>query len=98
MSNAIGSSYIRNCIYVLTACQLPSPAASDHLGGVLEAGFGDFGAGDHSGYFVGAGAVVQDAIWVLVGRLARASLRLNAGGEGGDLREMGDAEDLLAAA
>jgi hypothetical protein len=31
------------------------------LGGVLEAGFGDFGAGDHSGYFVGAGAVVEHA-------------------------------------
>jgi hypothetical protein len=37
------------------------PAGGDHLGGVLEAGFGDFGAGDHSGYFVGAGAVVEDA-------------------------------------
>ena len=31
------------------------------MGGVLEAGVGDFGAGDHSGNFVGAGAVVQDA-------------------------------------
>ncbi len=36
-------------------------AGGDHLGGVLEAGFGDFGAGDHSGDFVGAGAVVEDA-------------------------------------
>jgi hypothetical protein len=28
------------------------------LGGALVAGFGDFGAGDHPGYFEGAGAVV----------------------------------------
>lgn len=39
----------------------PLAAGGDHLGGVLEAGFGDFGAGDHSGDFVGAGAVVEDA-------------------------------------
>jgi hypothetical protein len=30
------------------------------LGGVLEAGVGYFGAAQHSGYFVGAGAVVED--------------------------------------
>jgi hypothetical protein len=31
------------------------------LRGVLEAGFGHLGAGDHAGYFVGAGAVVKQA-------------------------------------
>jgi hypothetical protein len=34
------------------------PASRNHLRRVLEAGFGYLGAGDHSGYFVGAGAVV----------------------------------------
>jgi hypothetical protein len=37
------------------------PAGSDHLRGVLEAGFGDLSAGSHAGDFVGAGAVVKDA-------------------------------------
>src|ERR1019366_5168885 len=76
-----------------------SPAGGDHLGGVLVAGFGDIGAGDHSGYFVGAGAVVEDAD---LGFGAAVGLALFYDkvliGEGGDLREMGHAEDLLAAA
>ena len=38
-----------------------SPAGGDHLRGVLQAGVGDFGAGQHAGDFVGAGAVVEDA-------------------------------------
>jgi len=37
------------------------PASRNHLRRVLEAGFGYLGAGDHSGYFVGAGAVVGSA-------------------------------------
>src|ERR1019366_3218217 len=74
-------------------------AGGELLGGVLEAGFGDFGAGDHSGNFVGAGAVVEDAD---LGFGAAIGLALFYNemliGEGGDLREMSDAEDLLAAA
>ena len=38
--------------------QITLPTSGDHLRGVLEAGFGYLGAGDHAGYFVGAGAVV----------------------------------------
>ncbi len=65
---------------------------------MLKAGVSDFGAGKHAGHFVGAGAIVEDA-----------DLRLGAAvilalfddevliGEGGDLRQVGDAEDLLAA-
>ena len=34
------------------------PTARDHLGGMLEAGFGYFGAAYHAGYFVGASGVV----------------------------------------
>lgn len=65
----------------------------------MEAGFGDGGAGDHAGYFVGAGAVVEDAD---LGFSAAVGLALFYDemlvGEGGDLRQMGDAKDLLAAA
>ena len=57
---------------------------------MLQAGVGDFGAGEHARYFVGAGAVVE-----------QADLRLGAAvvfalfddemlvGEGGDLRADG---------
>ena len=76
-----------------------SPAPGDHLRGVLEAGVGDFGAGEHAGDFVGAGAVVEDAD---AGGGAAVLLALFDGqmliGEGGDLRQVGDAEDLLGAA
>ena len=65
----------------------------------MEAGFGDFGAGDHAGDFVGAGAVVEEADLHLG---AAAGLALFDDkvliGEGGDLRQVGDAEDLLALA
>ena len=73
-------------------------AAGDHLGGVLEAGVGYLGAGEHAGDFVGAGAVVEDAD---AGLRAAVLLALFDGqvliGEGGDLREVSDAEDLLGA-
>jgi hypothetical protein len=50
---------ILNSLYIFDF--LPSAAGGDHLGGVLEAGVGNFGAGEHSCDFVGAGAVVEDA-------------------------------------
>ncbi len=75
------------------------PAGGDHLRGVLQAGVGDFGAAEHAGDFVGAGAVVEDAD---AGLRAAVLLALFDGemliGEGGDLRQVGDAEDLLGAA
>ncbi len=58
-----------------------------------------FGAAQHAGDFVGAGAVVEDAD---AGLRAAVLLALFDGemliGEGGDLRQVGDAEDLLRAA
>jgi hypothetical protein len=68
------------------------------LCGVLEAGVGDFCPGQHAGDFVGAGAVVEDAD---AGLRAAVLLALFDGemliGEGGDLREVGNAENLLGA-
>ena len=76
--------------------QLPAPG--DHLGGVLEASVGHFCAGQHAGDFVGAGTVVEDAD---AGLRAAVLLAFFDGemlvGEGGDLREVGNAEDLLGA-
>jgi hypothetical protein len=73
--------------------------AGDHLRGVLEAGFGDCCAGEHSGYFVGAGAVVEEGD---LGPGAAVGLALVDEevlvGEGGDLWQMGHAQNLLAAA
>ena len=66
------------------------PAGGDHLGGVLEAGFGDLCAGEHAGYFVGAGAVVEEAD---LGFGAAVGFALFDDevlvGEGGDLRAGG---------
>jgi len=77
----------------------PSPASCDHLGGVLEAGFGHRGAGNHAGYFVGAGAVVEGADAGLGAAVVLALLDDKVlVGEGGDLGQMRDAQDLLAAA
>ncbi len=75
-----------------------SPAPGDHLRGVLQAGVGDLGAGEHARDFVGAGAIVEDAN---AGLRAAILLALFDGevliGEGRNLREVGDAEDLLGA-
>jgi hypothetical protein len=81
-----------HCIVSLAAC-------SNHLRGVLEAGLCHFSAGDHSCYFVGAGAIVEHAD---LGFGATVIFALFDGevliGEGGDLRKVGYAENLLAAA
>jgi hypothetical protein len=60
------------------------------LRGVLEAGVSDFGAAQHAGDFVGAGAVIEDAdagcgAGVLLALLYCQMLI----GEGSDLRQMG---------
>ena len=66
---------------------------------MLEAGFGDRCAGDHAGYFVGAGAVVEEADLDLGAAVGLALVDEEVlVGEGGDLGQVGDAEDLLAAA
>jgi len=80
-------------------CLFPLPAGGDHLRGVLQAGVGDGCAGEHSGHFVGAGQVVEQAnpgFGAAVGfALVDEEMLV---GEGGDLGQVGDAEDLLAAA
>ena len=66
---------------------------------MLQAGFGDLGAGEHAGDFVGAGALVEEAdlgFGAAVG-LALVDEKVLVG-EGGDLRQVSDAENLLAAA
>ncbi len=45
---------------VARPCGQQLAAGGDHLAGVLEAGLGDFGAGEHAGDFVGAGTVVEE--------------------------------------
>ena len=64
-----------------------SPARGNHLGGVLEAGFGDLCAGDHAGDFVGAGGVVEEADlhFGAAGGLVFFNDEVLVG-EGGDLR------------
>ena len=66
---------------------------------MLEAGFGDLCAGDHAGDFVGAGAVVEKADFGFGAAVGLALVDEEVlVGEGGDLRQVGDAENLLAAA
>jgi hypothetical protein len=66
---------------------------------VLEAGFGDLCAGDHAGDFVGAGAVVEEADFGFGAAVGFALVDEEVlVGEGGDLGQVGDAENLLAAA
>lgn len=75
------------------------PARRDHLCGVLEAGFGDLCAGDHAGDFVGAGAVVEEADFGFGAAVGFALVDEEVlVGESGDLRQVGDTENLLAAA
>ena len=74
-------------------------ASGDHLGGVLEAGFGDLCAGDHAGDFMGAGAVVEEADLHLGAAVGFALVDEEVlVGEGSDLGQVGDAQNLLAAA
>ena len=78
--------------------QIGLAAPGDHLRGVLQAGVGDLCAGEHARDFVGAGAIVENAN---AGMRAAILLALFDGevliGEGRNLREVGDAEDLLGA-
>ena len=75
------------------------PAGGDHLGGVLQAGFCDLCAGAHAGDFVGAGAVVEEADFGFGAAVGFALVDEEVlVGEGGDLGQVGDAENLLAAA
>ncbi len=75
-----------------------SPAAGNHLRGVLQAGVGDFGAAQHARHFMRSGAIVEDADARL-----RAAVRLTLFdgqmliGEGGDLRQMRYTQNLLRA-
>ena len=74
------------------------PAAGDHLGGVLQAGVGNLCAGEHACDFVGAGAVVEDADPRLRAAVFLALLDSEMLiGESGNLRQVGNAEDLLRA-
>jgi len=74
-------------------------ASGDHLRGVLQAGLGHFGAAQHARHFVSAGAVVQNpdarrGAPILLALFDRQMLI----GEGGDLGQMRDAQNLLRAA
>ena len=71
---------------------------AEHLLGGLESGPGDLRAGDHAGDF-GDPFLVADAEHARVGALAVAALFDDevGVGEGGDLREVRDAEDLAMA-
>ena len=90
---------VRTCGAGVCLTQMPLSAAGDHLRGMLQAGVSHFGAGQHASDFVGAGAVVEDADARL---RAAVFLALLHGqmliGEGCNLRQVGDAEDLLRAA
>jgi len=72
------------------------PARRDHLRGVFQARVGDFGAAQHACHFAGAGVVVERED---LGAGAAVLLALFDGqmlvGEGGDLGQMRDAENLL---
>ncbi len=64
---------------------------------MLQAGVGHLGAGEHAGDLVSAGAVVEEADLHLGAAVVFALFDDEVLiGEGGDLRQMGDAEDLLA--
>ena len=66
---------------------------------MLEAGVGDLCAGEHSGDFASAGGVVEEANLHPGAALGFVLLDDEVLiGEGGDLGQMGDAQDLLAAA
>jgi hypothetical protein len=66
---------------------------------VLEAGFGYFGTADHAGYFVHAGAIVEEADLHFGAAIGFALFNNEVLiGEGGNLGQMGYTEDLLAAA
>src|SRR5579862_5180407 len=74
-------------------------AGRDHLRGVLEACFRDFCAGQHARDFVGASAVVEDTNLSLGAAVVFALLDSEMLiGEGSDLREVCNAENLLRAA
>ena len=78
--------------------QMGLAAARDHLSGVLQAGVSNFGAGEHARDFVGAGAIVEDANAGLRAAVLLALFDCEVLiGEGGDLREVGDAQNLLGA-
>ena len=82
---------------VQLSSNLALAAGGNHLGGVLQAGFSHSGPAQHASDLLGAGAFVE-----------RADLRLRAavvlalfnhqvlGCEGGDLRQVSDAQHLLA--
>jgi hypothetical protein len=69
------------------------------LGGVLEAGVGDFCAGEHSGYLVGAGTVVEEADLHLGAAVGFALFNDEVLiGEGGNLGQVSYTQNLLASA
>ena len=112
MSTAIDAPYIQYCIYNCDQRQcLPSPALGaggfpvfstagrNHLRGVLQAGFGHLCAAYHAGYFVHAGAIVEQADLHLGAAIGLALFNDEVLiGEGGDLGQVRYAQHLLAAA
>src|SRR5580692_2086907 len=85
-------------LFRVETTRFPLPAGGDHLRGVLKASVSHLRAAQHARHFVIAGAVVEGADLCLGAALRLALLHYKMLiGEGGDLRQMRDAQHLLAA-